>query len=164
MGASVDYVRQQGLLIGETFVNGVQVAIFGIARLFGFDTYSDAISVTSTTSRVILGHYDATYIVSGFTSELYLNFGLSGVAVGCLGLGAASGWLDNTFSRAKSVITRLLVAYGGSVIIFRVIPAEFGAAYLYVLYIGLPLILCAIAASLLRRGISGKLSHEQLGL
>jgi hypothetical protein len=159
-GAALQYVAAQGLLGGETFVRSLSSAAFGIVNFIGIGTPKlTLINSMQVSSRVVLGDFDAMYIVPGFTAELIMNFGLLGVAIGYAVLGYFCRIVDRSLARAHDPLILLMLYYVGCCLVFRVIPADSASIYFYTLYTGLPLLVCAALAHCLRKPRFGSTAH-----
>ncbi|MGN6488003.1 MAG: hypothetical protein ACTHLT_09320 [Devosia sp.] len=150
LATSLEYVRVNGYLMGETFVAGLVAVVGPPLGLLGLPLGSgDMLTSTDVASRVLFGHFDAIHVVPGFTAELAVNFGLPGVLIGYFALGRASAWVDGRLARQEGAIGRLLLLYLGALLSLRVIGADSAALLFYLFYSGTPLLLAAAGAALL---------------
>lgn len=150
LATSLEYVRVNGYLMGETFVAGLVAVVGPPLGLAGLPLGSgDMLTSTDVASRVLFGHFDAIHVVPGFTAELAVNFGLPGVLAGYFALGRASAWIDGRLARQEGATGRLLLLYLGGLLSLRVIGADSAALLFYLFYSGTPLLLAAAGAALL---------------
>lgn len=123
IGTSFEYVRLNGFLYGQTFVSAVASAALPLLGLVGlYPATPDLLTSTDVTSRILFGTYDAIHVVPGMSAELYVNFGLVGVAVGYLALGRAAWWVDNALRRTSGALQQVFLYYLGALLAFRTIP------------------------------------------
>lgn len=147
LGFAESYVSQFGFTGGETLFAAVTNVSLGLARLVGIPLSNpDLRSMPEITGQYILGSAD-TYVVGGLSSELYINFGYAGIAVGYLLLGLAVGFVDRRFAASQSVLVQLFWAYLGSLLILRTLAADANALGGYLLYSGLPVLVAALVAA-----------------
>lgn len=140
MGWAHQMVEKNGLMYGETFASSTATLFSGVVGLVGISSnFPDWISSTQLAGSS-LRRDDTTWIVPGMNAELYLNFGLVGVAFGFYILGRVTNWIDRKYFESPSVLLRLSYAYVGSLLIFRSAPSDSGSIPTYLLYIGAPLI------------------------
>ncbi|MFI7744667.1 hypothetical protein [Kocuria rhizosphaericola] len=152
LGWAHNEASEGGWLLGETLAASYSQFLASIFRLVGITLeLPEWRSVLELTSETILRDRDAVYVVPGLMAELALNFGTIGIVAGMLLIGIAVGWVDGAYVRSSSYTTRLLVAYLGSLLIFRTFTAESAAFPAYVLYSGLPLVAVAVASAYLRK-------------
>lgn len=147
-GFANDYVRQNGLLYGETFWAGmVNVLVIGPLKLLGFSPPEFGFrSLTQIAGEGLLGDSNQIFVVPGLNAELYLNFGLSGVVIGYYILGRICGLVDSWISRAGGTLELFALLYIAAVLVLRTISADSGSIYYYIFYSGLPVVACAIVA------------------
>jgi hypothetical protein len=151
-GFAVDYVNQYGLLYGETFWNGIATVAIAPLKFAGFPVSELGLSSSvQLTGDMLLGDRDITYIVPGLNAELYLNFGLLGVLIGYYLLGRICGFVDILLSRAGEGLEWFALCFVGAVLVLRTISADSGSMYIFIFYMGLPLLACTFVARWLRR-------------
>jgi hypothetical protein len=144
MGWADEQVTDGGLRLGETFASVAVSLIGGILRLAGFQLDKFGwVSSTQLAGNSLRGD-NTTWIVPGLNAELYLNFGLIGVAVGLYALGRVVNWMDSKYAHAPTITLRLTYAYIGTVLVLRSIPSDSGSIPAYLLYIGAPLLLAGL--------------------
>jgi oligosaccharide repeat unit polymerase len=142
IGTSAEYVRSRGFLYGETFVSGLLAVILPILSVVGVDGPSTGmLTSTNITSLMLFGNYNFIHVVPGFSAELFVNFGVVGVAAGYAVLGRASWWVDSRLHQASSAFQKIFLYYIGSLLVFRVMPTGFSSFLFYLLYSGGPLLL-----------------------
>lgn len=150
LGFAETRVHQEGFLMGETFYAGISNVLLGVLRLAGIPIMNPAAqSMPEITGRWILGN-DQTYVVAGYTSELYINFGYVGIAVGLFILALVVGWVDRRFSTAGNLLTQFAWGYLGVLLIFRTLAADANALGSYLIYSGVPVLAVALLANLFR--------------
>ena len=141
-GFAVDYVHKHGYSFGETLYAGAFSIPYAILKLLGLD---DGIwiprMVTELTGKSILGNSSINYIVPGFSAEMYLNFGVLGVAVGYYILGRMARFMENSFVSKENIVEKFIFGYFGIILIFCTIPAQSGAFFGYIFFSGFPLLL-----------------------
>ena len=151
-GAAVQYTEQQGFLFGETFVRGGTQAVISALGFLGIRTGNfDGLSSTAVASRVISGDFETIYIVPGLTSELFMNFGIIGVAIGYFLFGMLCNIVQVQLHRCESVINRLFWNYVGVLLIFRIMPSDSGSFAFYLLYSGLPILVLSVLWTFYRK-------------
>lgn len=145
MGFGVQHAEQHGLLMGETYVGGLARFFDGILRLSGFPSLDLHLrSSMGVAAESILHSSSEIYIVPGMSSELYMNFGFLGIAVGYFILGRLSGWVDDRFAGSVTVTTQLAWSYVGTLLVFRTVNADSASVLHYLFYSGAPLIVAAL--------------------
>lgn len=149
IGFAEHRVMADGFLYGETFLAAFANVTLGLLRFAGIPVSNpDLRSMPEITGEFILGNTQ-TYVVAGYTSELYINFGFAGIAIGMFLLGWVSGVVDTKFAQSNSLLTQLFWAYLGVLLIFRTLAADANSLGSYLIYSGLPIaVMAAIAASL----------------
>jgi hypothetical protein len=97
----------------------------------------------------LLNSSTAVHIVPGLSAELFLNFGVLGIALGYFALGRLCGWVDGRFTNSGSIVTQLVWAFAGTLIVKSI---GFGGAVITTfLFTGAPLLAVAGASHLFRR-------------
>lgn len=140
MGWAQEQTQQGGFLLGETFASAAASLLDGVTGLVGLPISAPTwMSSTQIAGRDIRGD-ETTWIVPGLNAELYLNFGLFGVAAGLYMLGRVTNWVDANYAQAPNIILRLTFAYIGTLLVLRSIPSDSESIPTYLLYIGTPLL------------------------
>lgn len=142
VGTSLEFVRGNGFLNGQTFLAGLASVAYPILGMLGIQTGSlNLLTSTDISSRVLFGNFDSIYVVPGFTAELVANFGLFAVIPGYFLLGRAAWWVDASLRKHTGGLQEILLFYIGSLLAFRVIAADSASILFYLLYSGGPLLL-----------------------
>ncbi|WP_313277869.1 hypothetical protein [Timonella senegalensis] len=140
VGFSSDVVSREGLLLGETYLSGLNQFLAGILGLLGLTLQDQAgRGASQVAGEYILASTDA-YIVPGLVSEALLNFGGVGAIIALAALGFASKWVQKSISECTDPIALLLWAYIGALLVFRTLNADSWSLPTYFLYSGAPLI------------------------
>lgn len=140
LGFAEQEVESRGYLFGESFAWAFSNVSGGVLKLLGVQPPENGLrSVPSITGEVLLGN-DQTYVVAGLNSELFLNFGFTGIVVGLFLLGIITGWVDTKFSKADDLLVRLLWAFVGTLLVFRTLASDGNAFGAFLLYSGSPLL------------------------
>lgn len=134
-GFGVDYVDKNGHLFGETFLTST-----GRVLEFFFASPLTSRSSSQIAGNEIFNSSTANYLAPGFSFELYLGFGLTGILLGYFLVGWACKRIDQRFSASPSVVVQLFWAYLGTLVVFRVLPSEPSALIQGLLYSGMPLV------------------------
>lgn len=151
LGYAHQHVEAHGYLWGETFLSGVVNVAFGAFRLLGIPLSNPDLRIsTQLTGDDILGDSSKIYIVPGMNAELYMNFGVAGIFVGCYILGLFANWADSRFVSAKGPLVKLVYSYLGILLVFRTIAADSGSIYSYIFYTGVPLLVIGIYSARFR--------------
>jgi oligosaccharide repeat unit polymerase len=152
IGFAQKSMEVHGPLYGETFLAGLSNVFLGIFRLVGmYIPNPDLRTSTELSGELILSSSDQLYVVPGLTAELFLNFGLVGVALGFYFLGRITSWADRKFLEAPTVLAKLTFAYVGTLLVFRTVAADSGSILSYLIYSGFPLIIAALCSKVARR-------------
>lgn len=134
------YSTVHGSLHGDTFMSSLLAVPDALAHFLNvqlpFSDYPSAVELTGISLR---GTEEAIFIVPGYLAELNLNFGLFGVAVGCLILAILTGKLADLFRDSRFEVERLLIAALASVVVFGTLVAQFEAFFQAVVLGFLPL-------------------------
>jgi len=163
-GMAAQHVSQQGLLYGETLARGITSAPLSALAFIGFPVAPlEFHSSMAVTSRVIKGDFESIYMVPGLTSELYINFGILGVAAGYYLIGRVAKFVDSSIVRAESPTAQLMFAFIGSLLIFRSILADSASPFYFFLYSGFPLLALFIINSSGRLGRGPLASVRSVG-
>ena len=138
LGFGVEYVDKNGYVFGETLLSS-------LFRVLGFTP--DGSTATRSSSEIasaeIFNSSSARYLAPGLSFELYLSFGVLGIFFGYLLVGWICKRIDQGMAGSSSVITQLLWAYVGTLVVFRVLPSEPSALLQALLYSGAPLLVIA---------------------
>lgn len=146
LGLGVNYVNEKGNLFGETFLTSIGQVLSFLAT-----DPLDSRSSTTIAGTEIFNSNSVRYLAPGLSFELYINFGVLGVFLGYALVGWACRRIDHQFIATPSVIARLMWAYVGTVLVFRVLPADPSALVQALIYAGTPLIAAASLSYLNRR-------------
>lgn len=161
MGFAKQHVDAHGYLLGETFFAGILNVLFGAFRLIGIGIPNPPLRMSmNITGAELLNSSTAIHIVPGLNAELYMNFGILGVAVGYYFLGRLANWTDSKFVSSEGAILKLLYAYIGTLIVFRTISADSGSIYSYLLYTGFPLLAIAFVSRQWRKRAALRASQQ----
>lgn len=151
-GFAADRVGTHGYMWGETFFAGINNLVTGLLALLGLSGIgTDAQTVTGVAASYFYLPKDQGYIVPGLVSELYLNLGLVGIAVGCYVLARVTVLVDQRFVTAGSPIIALAWAYIGTLLVFRTWNSDSGTIWAFIAFNGAPLIAAAVASSAIRK-------------
>ena len=151
VGFSIESSSVHGYMLGETFIASLIQALSGIPKLLGLEPIEDGLgTITEYTGEMLLGNSDITYIVPGLTAELYLNFGVFGVAVGYFLLGRVARSIDYRRSDQVSFCEHLLLCYISVLMALCLINAQSGAFIGYLIFSGAPLIALVVIERLVR--------------
>lgn len=152
IGFANEYVAKQGQMYGETFLAGITNVVLGVFRLLGlYIPNPNFRSSTQISGEALRSSSDILFIVPGMSAELYLNFGLVGIAVGYYFLGRVTNWADRKFLEAPTVLIKLTFAYIGTLLVLRTVAADSGSILSYLIYTGAPLIVAGICSIVGRR-------------
>lgn len=146
LGFGVDYVDANGHLFGETMVSSI-----GSVLRFLLGPSDGARSSAEIAGTEIYSSSSARYLAPGLSFELYVNLGIVGVFFGYLLIGWACKKIDRGFAASESVVSQLLWAYTGTVVVFRVLPSEPSALLQAMLYSATPLVVVATLSYLARK-------------
>ena len=114
LGFALQSSDRYGLLGGETFVESVLRPLVGLSQFVGIQLFQlDSRSSTQVVVSELLNSNTADWIVPGLSAELFLNFGVVGIAVGYFLLGRLCGWADDQFANSGSILTQLAWAFAG---------------------------------------------------
>ena len=139
LGFGVDYVDQNGHLFGETLLTAL-----GRVLSFFFTGSGDTRSAAEIAGSELFSSSSVRYLAPGLSFELYINLGILGVFGGYLVVGWACKAIDLRYARTNSVVSQLLFAYVGTLIVFRVLPSDPSALVQGLLYSGTPLVVVAL--------------------
>ncbi|WP_104063809.1 O-antigen polymerase [Arthrobacter sp. 4R501] len=143
-GFASEYVHDNGYALGESFLAGAMSVLLGVLRLVGLPISNPPLRTsTQMSGEYFLYSRSEVFIVPGLNAELFMNFGLVGIVVGCFVLGRITAWADSKYQASQTVLTRLAFAYVGTLLVFRTVAADSGSIYSYVLYVGAPLLVAA---------------------
>lgn len=143
-GFATNYVKENGYAYGESFIAGITSVLLGILRLIGIPIPNPPLQTsTQMSGQYLLNSSSLIHIVPGLNAELFMNFGIIGIVVGCFFLGRITCWADRKYQDAPTVIVKLAYAYIGTLLVFRTVAADSGSIYSYVIYAGAPLLLAA---------------------
>lgn len=150
LGFALQSADRYGLLLGETFVESVLRPLAALSQFVGIRAFqSDGRSSTEVVVSELLNSSTAIYVVPGLSAELFLNFGIVGIALGYCALGWLCGWVDDRFTNSGSILTQLAWAFAGTLIVKSI---GFGSAvFTTFLFTGAPLLAVAGASYLIRR-------------
>ncbi len=153
LGFSVRYTKESGFLWGETMLSPVSLLFEGVFRLAGLPYATAERRTTPQIATEYIQHSSVnSYIMPGFSpAELYLNFGLIGVIIGCFVLGWLCGWADTRFNSSTSPVIQLFWAYLGTLLVFRGINSDSSAVFLSIFWTGAPLVMAALLSHFLAR-------------
>lgn len=162
IGFANQYVSGQGHLFGETFLAGIVSVALGTFRLLGiYIPNPDLQTSTQVSGETLRSSSEVIYIVPGLSAELYLNFGLVGIAVGYYLLGRITNWADRKFLEAPTVLIKLTFAYLGTLLVLRTVAADSGSILSYLMYTGFPLLVAAVWSKVGRRKAAAREEREQ---
>jgi len=150
LGFALQSTDRYGLLGGETFVESVLRPLAALSQFVGIRAFQ---SVGQSSTEVVISELfnssTAIYVVPGLSAELFLNFGVVGIALGYFALGRVCGWVDDRFTDSGSILTQLAWAFTGTFIVKSI---GFGGAVITTfLFTGAPLLVVAGASHLIRR-------------
>jgi oligosaccharide repeat unit polymerase len=150
LGWAMQYTDENGLVYGETLVNGGARLIAGFLKIFGLpapalEQRSAQRIATEVFNRGSAGHLD--YVNPSVVAEMYLNFGVLGVLGSCFLLGIASGYVDKRFISSETAIIQLLWAVVGTYITIYALITEATAPLSFLLNNSLPMVLAALASA-----------------
>lgn len=155
MGFAVDYVNKYGYSFGETIYAGAFSIPYAVLKLFGLaDGLWVPRLVTELTGKYILGNNALTYIVPGFTAEMYLNFGLFGVAIGYYILGRFACYIEYRFVSEDNLLKKFAFCYFGVILVFCTISAQSGSFFGYIFFSGFPVLLILFLVKIRRLSYS----------
>lgn len=143
-GWAIDFTTRHGLSWGETILQGVLQVPTGFLRFFGLNVQNNLTAITNLTGMDLLGSPRLQYVVPGMTAELYVNFGLIGVAAGYWLLGVAVAWVDRRAWTAARASHALALSYLGILLLFCSFSAQSGALFNYAIFTGFPVFLVAL--------------------
>ncbi|STX15474.1 Uncharacterised protein [Kocuria rosea] len=154
MGWAHEQVEENGFLLGETFASAGATLLGGIVGLIGVSLGQPSwLSSTQIAGADIRGD-NTTWIVPGLNAELFMNFGLVGVALGLYALGRFTNWVDQKYATASSITIRLTFAYIGTLLVLRSVPSDSASIPTYLLYIGNPLLLAGLYSHIMHRKLT----------
>lgn len=151
MGFAQEFVRDHGLLTGETYLAALLTVPNGIMKLVGWAPLPTPSSVTELSGQALLGSSSLTYIVPGLSAELYMNFGLIGIPIGYFILGRLVSAVDRKSAATQDGLQRLCWAYAGTILCFCTVPSQSGAIYGYAVFVGFPVLLALLVTHFSQR-------------
>jgi hypothetical protein len=150
LGFALQSTDRYGLLGGETFVENISRPLASLSQFVGIRWFqSDAQSSTEIVIAELRNSSTAIYIVPGLSAELFLNFGVVGIALGYFALGRLCAWVDGRFTNSGSIVTQLAWAFAGTLIVKSI--GYGGAVITTFLFTGAPLLAVAGASHFIRR-------------
>jgi hypothetical protein len=147
-GWASEYVRHHGYTFGSTFLSAVLSVPAALLKFVQPNAHLPSPKpVTAVTGGNLLGASDVAhqYVVPGLVGETYLNFGLLGVAILFWLIGRLLSTIDIWFAASRHPAQRLGIAYIGLVVVLQTVAAQSGAIFNYLLIVGLPMTVLAVA-------------------
>ena len=138
------FVRENGLLYGETYLKTLADAPVAVANLFGAHLVVPMRTISQVTAQQLLGDVSLNYTVPGALAEAYMNIGIFGAISIFLLLGFLAAQLQRVLDINTGPAVRMLVFYWVGLLLFRGFVAESISFATYVLFTGLPLITVAL--------------------
>lgn len=148
VGYGIDFVNRNGSLWMTTLWDALVKSVLSPVYLLGLGAAFVGSFDGSTVSQIgwdLFGDQRMIYVVPGIIGEAYMNGGTAAVLLfGALG-GVGASWADKFADKtgSRSLSSRLLLSYVGSVICFNFLNSTFFAFLNYVIFMGLPLIAAA---------------------
>lgn len=152
LGFAADRVDSHGYMWGETLLAGISNPFKSLLGLLGVED-SDTRSQTVTSVAASYFHLpdNQNHIVPGLLAELFLNFGLVGVAAGCYLLGRITIAVDRKFITSDGPIVALAWAYLGTLLVLRTWNSDSGTIWAFIVFSGAPLVAVAMASKRIRK-------------
>lgn len=153
-GYAAQHVQTHGYLYGETLLNAIVWTLQGFGKLVGVDLSSSALRSSSAVASLDLtNNPDAIYIVPGFNAEMYMNFGIFGVIVGCYILARVVAWVEYKSFTSRNCVSDVAWNFVGALLVFRLTLADSSTFPSYAIYIGVALFCTAMLVAFVRRNL-----------
>lgn len=139
VGLSIDYVRNNGFLLGSTVLHGFVSALNAPLVLMQMSPVVDIpAGFTSVIGGYLTGDSSVNAIVPGTVAELYANFGVPGVGIGYLLIGYMIRWSVSIMERTASAGSLCLSSYLIVLLCLTCIPGTMTGWMYYLITAGLP--------------------------